>query len=375
MSASPRRPAPRLPNDRGSLVMASEMSWRLHLRATSSDGTPGGIIGVGFVATGDAALTCAHVVGAMAECWVEPLDRNVAPQLCKVRANEQFMSSYDSATRRQKDQSKGASDIAILELRRQLPSAPLGPFEPPQSGTEIEVVGSTKRYRPIGRTEATRGEVSGALTMGLLGVLALGNHPPIERGYSGTAAIDVRSGRVVGMAVQAEQDGPRAWIIPLASIADWWTDLGDYLQRGMRGDPDFRVACDELRHGHFGDALCRFTEVAKSFPYEADIHYYRVLAAVGGQRPGGFQGAVIAQMEQLLVYALGLSPEAPHIQALLLLVQEDYYKLRGLESPSRRPLPDIGRTSTEHAQEMLRYIAAPECITWQFLSQRASGRQ
>jgi len=355
-------------------MMAGEMSWRLHLRAASIDSVPGEIIGVGFVATASTALTCAHVVGTMAECWVEPLDRSVAPQLCKVRANEQFMSSYDPATMRW-DQSKGAFDIALLELRWQLPSAPLGPLEPPRSGTEIEVVGSTRRYRPLGRTEATRGEVSGALTTGLLGVLALGSHPPIEKGYSGTAAIDVYSGRVVGMAVQAEQDGPRAWIIPLVSIADYWTELADYLQRGMLGDPDFRRACDELRHGHFGDALRRFTEVAKSYPYEAEIHYYRVLAALGGQRPGGFQGTVIAQMEQLLVYALSLSPEIPHIQALLLLVQEDYYKLRGLETPSRRPLPDIGRTSAERAREILRYIAAPECITWQFLSERASGRQ
>jgi hypothetical protein len=354
--------------------MTSEMAWRLHLRATASDGAPGEIIGVGFVATADTALTCAHVVKTRSECWVEPLDRHVPPQLCTVQANKQFLSTYDPNARSH-DPSKGAIDIATLELRQPLPSAPLGPFEPPRSGTEIELVGSTRKYRPIGRTEATRGEVSGRPTTGLLGILALGNHPPIEKGYSGTAAVDVHSGRVVGMAVQAEQEGPRAWIIPLASIADYWTDLGDYLQRGMRGDPNFRLACDELRHGHFGDALRRFTEVSKSFPYEVDIHYYRVLAAVGGQRPGGFQGTVIAQMEQLLVYALSLSPEAPHVQALLLLVQEDYYILRGLASPSRRPLPDFGRTSTEHAQEMLRCIHAPECLTWQFLSERANGRQ
>ena len=58
-------------------------------------------------------------------------------------------------------------------------------------------------------------------------------------------------------------------------------------------------------------------------------------------------------MEQLLDYALQLRPDAPHIQALLKLVQEDYYRLRGLRPKINRVFPDIKEISPAHAWEIV----------------------
>ena len=139
--------------------------------------------------------------------------------------------------------------------------------------------------------------------------------------------------------------------------------------QGLLGDPQFRRAYDEFRYGHYGDALHRFGEVAKVYPYEADIYYYRVLAALNGQRPGGYQGSVIEKIEQLLDYALQLKPDAPHIQALLALVEEDYYGLRGLRPRITRKFPNVREISPMRAWEIVANVKANECTTWRYLNQ------
>ena len=221
----------------------------------------------------------------------------------------------------------------------------------------------------------TRGRLLGQPGRGYLQVGSLNEYPPIAQGYSGGAAVDVGSGRVVGMIAQVVDAHRVAWMIPLATIASRWPPLREYLPKGLQADQEFRRAYDELRHAHYADALYRFGEVSKSYPCEADIYYYRVLAALGGRRPGGYQGAVIQQMEQMLDYALLLQPNSPHVQALLRLVEEDYYGLRGLKPRKIRSYFDIEEISPVHAREIADHVAAHECRTWQFLSARPTDRR
>jgi hypothetical protein len=341
-----------------------ETSWRLRLREVGDNGEPGSVLGTGFAVTDHAALTCAHVVEDVTECWVEPLDGSVKAQHCRIQGKPPTIDKTD-----------GSSDVAVISLTNSVTPAPLGPYEPPASGTEVEIVGYIERYLDWGRTQVTRGHTLGGPIKGLVQVGILDGYPPIAEGYSGGAAIDVHSGRVVGMVAQAEPDHQIAWIIPLAAIADRWPPLAEHLPKGLLGDAEFRRAYNEFRHRHYEDALRRFGEVAKSYPYEADIHYYRVLAALGGQRPGGYHGTMTERVEQLLDYALRLRPDAAHIQALLKLVEEDYYQLRGLKPRIKREFPNITEISLMHAWEIVTNVPARECTTWQYLTQYINRRQ
>jgi len=340
-----------------------EASWRLRLQEVGHDGAPGGILGTGFAVTDHAALTCAHVVEDVTECWVEPLDGSVKAQRCRIQGNPSAIDMTD-----------GSSDVAVISLLNSVSPAPLGPYEPPISGTEIEAVGYIERYLDWGRTQATRGHIVGGPIKGLIQVGIREGHPPIVQGYSGGAVVDIRSGRVIGMVVQAEPDHRIAWVIPLSAIADRWPPLDEYLPKGLLGDPEFMRAYDEFRYGHYEDALRRFGTVAMSYPREADIYYYRVLAALSGQRPGGYQGAVVEKMEQLLDYALRLKPDAAHIQALLALVEEDYYRLRGLKPKVNREFLNIREISEMHALEIITNVVARECATWQYLNRYINRR-
>jgi hypothetical protein len=335
-----------------------ETSWRLRLRQIGDDGEPGTVLGTGFAVTDHAALTCAHVVREATECWVESLDGSVKAQRCKIQSKPEAIDMTD-----------GTSDVAVISIPNPVIAAPLASSEPPASGTEIEVVGYIDRYLSLERTQSTRCSILGGSIKGLIQVAIVDGHPPIAEGYSGGAAVDIHSGRVVGMVAQAEPDHRIAWIISLAAIATHWPEFADYLPKGLLGDPEFRRACDEFRYGHYEDALRRFGEVAKVYPYEADIYYYRVLAALNGQRPGGYQGSVIEKIEQLLDYALQLKPDAPHIQALLALVEEDYYGLRGLRPRINREFPNVREISPMRAWEIVANVKANECTTWRYLNQ------
>jgi S1-C subfamily serine protease len=335
-----------------------ETPWRLRLQEAGDSSEPGGVLGTGFAVTAHTALTCAHVVKDMAECWVEPLDGSVKAQRCSIEDNPSDIDIKD-----------GSSDVAVISLPNSVTSASLGPYEPPSSGTEIEVVGYIERYLGLGRTQATRGQIVGGSIKGLIQVGILDGYPPIVKGYSGGAAVDIHSGRVVGMVAQAEPEHRIAWVIPLSAIADRWPPLVEYLPKGLLGDPEFMRAYDEFRYGRYEDALRRFGGVAMSYPNEADIYYYRVLAALNGQRPGGYQGAVVEKMEQLLDYALRLKPDAAHIQALLALVEEDYYNLRGLKPKVKREFRNIREISEVHAWEIVAHVVARECATWKHLNQ------
>jgi len=264
----------------------------------------------------------------------------------------------------------------VISLPDSVVSAPLGPYDAPLSGTEVEVVGypGDRKYLEWEREQVTRARVSGGPVNGIIQVDVLYGHPPIVRGYSGAAAVDVRSGRVVGMVVGRDENNRIAWIIPLAAIAEAWPELTAHLPESLLADPEFRAALADLAQRFYPDALRRFNGLARYYPNEADIYYYRVLAALNGHRPGGYQGTAIEQIVQFLEYGLRLNPHAAHLQALLALVEEDYYKLRGLKPKTYHEFPDIREISPAHAREIVDHIQAQECVTWLFVSQYISGR-
>ena len=119
-----------------------QTNWRLCLREVGDDGQPGGVLGTGFAVMDHAALTCAHVVEDVTECWVEPLDDSVKTQRCRIQVKPHVI-----------DRTDGSSDVAVIGLPNPVTPAPLGPYEPPASGTEIEVVGYVERYLDWGRTQ------------------------------------------------------------------------------------------------------------------------------------------------------------------------------------------------------------------------------
>jgi len=333
--------------------MSPGQPWRLRVRSVTGED-----VGAGFCVTREQALTCAHVIEPGTECLVE-LPGSDAAQRCAVKPVQ--LAGADRATR---------SDIAVITLARPLTAAPLGPAEPPPPGVVLEAVGFPDIYAGHGdREQITQIRVSGPLADGLLQVEELPGKPPIVEGYSGSAAVDVRSGRAVGMVVESGEPGV-AWIIPLRTIACAWTELASLLPRGLDADPDFTRAVRDLDNRAYPDALSRLNTVRRYYPREPDVYYYQVLAALHGRRPGGYDRAAIDDVTKLLDYALQLDRNVSYVAALRALIIEDYFVLRGLRAPGyRREEP--GPMDAKHAREILLHVPAFECPTWQYLSKRS----
>jgi hypothetical protein len=154
----------------------------------------------------------------------------------------------------------------------------------------------------------------------------------------------------------------------LSGIAEVWKPLEELLPARISVDPEFRRALSDLELCSYQEALQRLNLIYKYYPHEADVSYYRALAALNGRRPGGYAGTLIESIVRLLEHGLSLNPEAAHIKALLALVDEDYYQLRGL----RRKVPpsrDIASISPAHAREIVRHVRAEQCPTWILLEE------
>jgi hypothetical protein len=235
-------------------------------------------------------------------------------------------------------------------------------------GTELEVVGYPESY--AGDEQVARVRVMSAPIRGQIQVDGFPGHARIVVNYSGGAALDARSGRVVGMVVEYDLDPSSviAWIIPLSSIAEIWEPLEELLPTRISVDPDFRRAISDLELCSYQEALRRLNDIYKYYPRDADVSYYRALAALNGRRPGGYAGTLIESIVRLLEHGLSLNPGAAHIKALLALVDEDYYQLRGLK---RRvpPTRDITFISPVHAREIIRHVRAEQCPTWILLEE------
>lgn len=336
--------------------MSPDSMWRLRIRDLDAAGNPGYVRGAGFAVTPKAALTCAHLKFD-AECWVDVLEWQQPAQRCV-------------ATRPHGDPGDDikSTDIAIISLPRPFQAAPLGPRTPPARGAELEIVGFPFGFPDL--PERTRVRVTGTVTSGLIQVDAVSGHSPVAGGYSGSAAMDVRSGRVVGMMVGAATVATSAWLIPLAEIAKSCPQLDLLLPERLDVDPEFRRAVDNLNQGDYKYALSCLNGIRGNYPGEPDIAYYRVLAALQGRRPGALSRPAVDEILNLLAQALAMAPGAGHVAALLALAWEDFYLLRGLEQ-NRYDLRVPVDMPPWRAAEIVKHVYAPECIMWRELNIRS----
>jgi Trypsin-like peptidase domain len=340
----------------------SDVAWRLLVRC-------GEEVGAGFVVAGGFALTCAHVVnnqtrctvtlpagGDAIECGVEPVD-----------------GTWDFAT-------KPWSDIAVITLPPGLKvaPAPLGPVRPkPSRGALLDVFGFPSAYE--GRGQRTQVHVVGDDEFGKsLQVNGLvGYDGRVAPGYSGSAAVDVNSGRVVGMVTAADRDPSVriAWVIPLETVAELWHPLADMMPHALSVDPDFMQACQDLNYRRYGDALSRLNKLASVYPDEADIYFYQVLAGLAGTRPGRYAIDAIEAIEQRLRWAWKLASGSAQIGAVWAVLKEDYYIMRGFSDHSSPSLDELKSAAAnikpDYARLVTWHIPAPECPTWKFLVTRS----
>ncbi|MEU3116541.1 serine protease [Micromonospora chalcea] len=349
-------------------MITSSEPWRLRIRATTNDGAPSEVLGTAFVVAPGVALTCAHVVEGRVRCWAEAPGGWGSGQVCSTRYAVPGWSPgrYDG------------TDVAVVDVPESWPAAPLGPSAPPRPETPLDALGFPEQYSAADdRGQRTRVQVIGPDETGkLIQVNGLpGFDGQIQRGYSGGPVVDVTSGRVVGMVSTADMDKSLriSWIIPLATLAEAWPPLADLLPEQIRVDPEFVEAVAALNNGAYARALERFNTLVNMYPREVDVYYYRVLAALGGRRPGGYRYEVIRAMENLLQIGIQIEPgrTSNHLRALWALIIEDYYEIRGIPTDRSRlrglqaALSGVG---SDRAREIINHVPAVECPTWQGLS-------
>lgn len=338
-----------------------DVAWRLLIQC-------GDAIGTGFVVGRGTALTCAHVVGDRTKCTVT-LPSSGDTRECEVEPAD---SAWDLAER-------PWSDVAVVTLPPEFTAAaPLGPASPPPArGALLDVFGYPAAY--AGRGQRTQVQVVGSDEFGKsLQVNGLqGYDGQIARGYSGSAAVDVNSGRVVGMVAAADQDPTAriAWVIPLATIAELWHPLRELLPRALSVDPEFTLACRDLNYRNYANALTRLNKLTSIYSQHAEIYLYQVLAGLAGTRPGRYAIETIEAVERRLHWAWQLTPGDPQVAALWAVLKEDYYAMRGFPDspPSLEELRSAAaRITPGQAQLIIDHVNAPECPTWAFLLQRST---
>lgn len=345
----------------------SDDVWRVRVRCGDS-------VGAGFVVAGGLVLTCAHVVKNQTDPMVELPGRA-----------EQWTGQIVFRDDTWHEARKPWADVAVIAVPDgvALSPAPLGPLAPqPQRGALLEVFGFPPNYaRQEDRGQRTQVQVVGPDEFGKsLQVNGLtGYDGKIIEGYSGSAATDVRSRRVVGMVTQADLDVTTriAWVIPLVRIHESWPDLCDLLPNAFAVDPEVVRAIQDLDYGRYAEALTRLNGLIDLYPTETDMYYYRALAGLAGVRPGRYSMDMILAVEELLRYAWNLAqPTAmrpPHVGALWALVREDYYVIRGFRetAPLLAELRHAAHgLSDQHSCELLRHVPAYECPTWRGLNNR-----
>lgn len=343
-------------------MTGSDLSWRL--RVDSAAGEP---LGGGFIVRPDTGLTCAHLVTGGSTFRVGPLGGRVFWD-CPISPAD---PGWDPSTHRW-------PDVAVIRLpgTRRGP-APLGPAARPASGTIVDVLGFPAGFEDEGQRTRARvlGEDASGAWLQLDGLH--GHDGRIAPGFSGSAAVDVASGRVVGMVAWAATEAHTriAWMIPLDTIARCWTPLRSLLPTPLDCDPRYARARRQLAAGRYGTALDGFITLADAYPREAGVYYYWAMAGLAGVRPARHSAETIAGVQRLLRCALFLDPGAAHAAALLAIVQEDYYVHRGLDEGEPRIselLAGVAAVEAGCGCEILRHVPAPECHTWRLLRDRVA---
>jgi hypothetical protein len=122
-----------------------------------------------------------------------------------------------------------------------------------------------------------------------------------------------------------------------------------------------------LGGSHYGEASVSFVAALRDDPSDLELHYYLALALLGGMRPNRHEKRNIISVQR----HLNSAGELPHARVLLILVNEDYglfWRKYSAVSDGLREL--VRKTDTEHVDEILRHVPAPEARTWKLLTSR-----
>jgi hypothetical protein len=357
------------------MTQQSDLGWRLRISAERRSGA----VGCGFAVSDRIAVTCAHVVAGRAAWWVRPLGHGVIGALCPVVFREPSWHTDVNPW----------PDIALLDLApmRQHSLAPLASAVPPAPGTVLDVFGFPEPLDSFGQRAHLR--VTGADSTGRWLQVDRLRHATssdvagprwpedvLVEGFSGSAAVDGVSGRVVGMVTwSARQLRLRAaWLLPLATLASYWPGLTASLPTALAVDPDFTAGLRQLDQGRYGDASRQLRLAAQRYPDEPDVYYYQALAALSGRRPANCPAEVIDQLENLLRRGVQAGTATPHVLGLWATIKEDCFVQRGLAElpPMASQLRvAISELDAEHAREIVRHVPAPQCRSWQLIKDRS----
>ncbi|MGW6601797.1 nSTAND1 domain-containing NTPase [Streptomyces sp. NPDC055036] len=228
------------------------------LRVRYPDGTA---VGVGFLVTGELAVTCAHVVASAlglddderpaAGATVE-VDLPLGPVTAPVDGPVAVPAVVPAVVEYWPEEGpSGARDIAVLRLRSTVPGAvPLRMAEADDVwGHPVRTFGFPARHADgvwhAGVLRARQGA-------GWLQVeRAAGSNHAISRGFSGAPVWDERLGAVVGMVVAADPQQPSAFLIPTGELLLAVPSLREAVlpPSPFRGLSAFQETDSEVFHG------------------------------------------------------------------------------------------------------------------------------
>jgi hypothetical protein len=334
--------------------MTADLSWRLRVAS-----------GSGFAATPTRAVTCAHVVDRGPTCEVAPLGGGVTR-----RRAAQPITAWPADRR---------ADVAVVDIAGHTGSlAPIGPRARPAIGAVVEILGLPPREdRGVGLADGdllgrrVRARIAGSDASGTwLQVNPVDRLQSwVDGGFSGSAAVDETTGRVVGMVVAADKQ-TTAWLIPLDTIIGWLPWLGDRAGDPLWTDPGFVRFRELLQAGRYAEAMEVLRTVEPRFRVCSDTYFYWALTMLGGIRPAHHSAPTVAAVTKVLGEACRLDPRSPHPRALLALIHEDFYAHSAIGGP-RPDMTGLTEISADRATEIVQHVPAPECRAWQSLLRTA----
>ncbi len=235
-------------------------------------GLDGFYAGLGYRIATDLVITCAHVVAAA----MDTHGAEVEASTVRIMLDVPFATEGEDIVQAPAQvvpggwlpmrDDKGPSDLALLRVSDGPHSLPL-----PGSLADLDpALSLTDRVfhaygGPMGHERHPvhhRGEVRALLGNGRWQLAGRDSEYPIEPGWSGTPAVDDRSGRVIGLIAQDEQDPdvPAAFLIPAAHLRKLLVAAG-FSPPFAPGLESLRQWLDaHLRGSYLADSVRRFVD-------------------------------------------------------------------------------------------------------------------
>ncbi|WP_192810092.1 VMAP-C domain-containing protein [Actinomadura rudentiformis] len=197
------------------------MRWRVRIDAS---GGQGAVLGAGILVTPDRVLTCAHVVAGRDELSVAFPDLHERRQRAVVEFRGEWRAMGDTG------------DVAVLRLDEPAPVAPCrpAPLDALRDPPELRAQGFPRGHERDGTHVTLRTSADRTLRREWLEVdVGSGHLRRLDRGFSGAAVYDPRSGQVLGMVTDAELNGDHEGaigrMVPLDTVRRHWEPFDDLL--------------------------------------------------------------------------------------------------------------------------------------------------